>query len=460
MKIVVLNGSPKGDLSVTMQYVYFIQKEFPQHELKIVNISHRIKTIQNDENAFREIIDEVTSARGVMWAFPVYFLLVPSTYKRFIELIWERGAAGAFSSKYAASLSTSIHFYDHIAHNYITAICDDLGMTYDGGFSADMYDLLKMKERKRLSLFAAHFFEAVENNVPRPRKFGPLIHRSFEYLPADAHKKVSAGNNKVLVLTDSKDKEPNLGRMIGRFVEAFSDTVEVIDLNEITIMGGCLGCIQCAYDNTCIYGNKDGYGEFFRTKVKKADVLVLAGSIKDRYLSSRWKLFFDRSFFNNHVPVMRGKHVGIIISGPMSQIPNLMQALEALYEVQEASIVDFVTDESCNSAEIDALLQSLAERLTRFANDGYLKPASFLGVGGKKVFRDDLYGRLRFPFRADHNFYKKNGLYDFPQKHYKSRMTNSLMLLLSRIPSVRKEIYTKRIKREMIKPLQKVLEGD
>ena len=39
MKIIVLNGSPKGDISVTMQYVHFTQKKFPQHELKILNIS-------------------------------------------------------------------------------------------------------------------------------------------------------------------------------------------------------------------------------------------------------------------------------------------------------------------------------------------------------------------------------------------------------------------------------------
>jgi len=33
MKITVLNGSPKGIKSVTMQYVQYIQKMFPQHEL-------------------------------------------------------------------------------------------------------------------------------------------------------------------------------------------------------------------------------------------------------------------------------------------------------------------------------------------------------------------------------------------------------------------------------------------
>jgi len=49
MKIVVLNGSPKGDISVTMQYVHFIGRNFPEHELKIVNISSRIKAIEKDD---------------------------------------------------------------------------------------------------------------------------------------------------------------------------------------------------------------------------------------------------------------------------------------------------------------------------------------------------------------------------------------------------------------------------
>lgn len=153
MKIIVLNESPKGDLSVTMQYVHYVQKKNPQHDLKILNISQRIRAIEKNGDAFRDIVAAIRSADGVLWAFPVYFFLVDSNYKRFIELIWEREAQAALRDKYSASLSTSIHFYDHVAHNYINAICDDLGMRYVGGFSADMYDLLAEKERKRLLFF-------------------------------------------------------------------------------------------------------------------------------------------------------------------------------------------------------------------------------------------------------------------------------------------------------------------
>ena len=52
MKIVVLNGSPKGEVSVTLQYVRYIQQQFPQHELRISHISQRIKQIEHTDGAF------------------------------------------------------------------------------------------------------------------------------------------------------------------------------------------------------------------------------------------------------------------------------------------------------------------------------------------------------------------------------------------------------------------------
>src|SRR4030065_2822552 len=184
MKITVLNGSPKGHLSVTMQYVNFIQIKFPRHELKILNIASTIKKIEKDGKAFQEIMDEVRSSEGVLWAFPLYYLLVSSQYKRFIELIWERKAADVFKNKYTAVLSTSIHFFDHTAHNYMNAICDDLDMKFLGSFSAAMYDLLSRKGRDRWTLFVSEFLGGFETHVPTSKKFSPVLYRTFDYVPS------------------------------------------------------------------------------------------------------------------------------------------------------------------------------------------------------------------------------------------------------------------------------------
>ena len=245
--------------------------------------------------------------------------------------------------------------------------------------------------------------------------------------------------------------------MIERFSRAFSNPVELINLNELEIKGGCLGCVQCGYDNRCVYEGKDGYIDFYNRKVKTADILVLAGTIKDRYLSARWKRYFDRSFFTGHAPSLIGKQIGFVISGPLRQIPNLRQVLETQVQTQHANCVGFVTDEYGDSTAIDRLLQNLAERLVQSAGNGYISPPTFLGVGGTKILRDAIWGKLRFPFRADYRAYKKLGVFDFPQKKYKSRIQNAIMLLLSKIPAFRREV-NKKMKMEMIKPLQKVVD--
>ena len=81
MKIAVLNGSPKGELSVTVQYIKFIQKSFPEHDLDIINISQGIKKIENNEEYFKEVIGNINDSDAVIWAFPLYVFLVASQYK-------------------------------------------------------------------------------------------------------------------------------------------------------------------------------------------------------------------------------------------------------------------------------------------------------------------------------------------------------------------------------------------
>ena len=458
MKIIVLNGSPKGKISVTMQYIKYIEKVFPHHELKIFDISQKLRTIEKDEKVFREIISEVGTSDGVLWAFPLYYHLVHSNYKRFIELIFERKVTDAFRDKYTAAISTSIHFYDHTAHNYINAICDDLNMKYVDFFSAEMSDILKESGQNKLTLFAENFFKAIENNEPTSKNYIPIIHNVFNYQAGTSTDRIEVGDKKVVIVTDALADQNNLNAMIDRFKQSFSKDIEVVNLNELDIKGGCLGCIHCGFDNICAYQGKDEFINFFITKVKTADILIFAGAIKDRYLSSRWKLFFDRSFFNTHQPILTGTQVGFIISGPLSQLLNVKEIFKAYVEWQQGNLVDFITDEYEESSRIDDLLHNLARRLVEFSDKKYIKPVTFRGIGGMKVFRDDIWGKLRFVFQADHKFYKKHRLYDFPQKDYKIRILNCIMMTITKIPFLRNKIQSI-IKNEMIKPLQKVLKN-
>jgi len=268
MKIIVLNGSPKGKASVTMQYINYIQKKFPQHELKILDIAQKIKRIEKDENTFQDILEEIKSADGVLWAYPLYVFLVASQYKRFIELIFEKKAGQIFKDKYSALLSTSINFFDHTARNYMNGICDDLGMKLVDSFSANMTDLLKREEKDKLLFFAKSFFSSIENEESTSRTFAPVNRLETVYSPEEMKPEIDTDGKKVLLLTDARSGEINLNQMIKRFKGSFIQDIKVINLNDIDIKGGCLGCIHCGIDNECVYEGKDGFIDFYNSKIK------------------------------------------------------------------------------------------------------------------------------------------------------------------------------------------------
>jgi len=117
--------------------------------------------------------------------------------------------------------------------------------------------------------------------------------------------------------------------------------------------------------------------------------------------------------------------------------------------------VGFVTDEYGDSAEIDALLHDLARRLIKFAQINLIKPQTFLGVGGFKIFRDDVYGRNRFVFLADHKWYEEHGVYDsFPQNDKRAIEMNKKLIPLIQIDKIRNKMD---FRVEFLKPFKKVI---
>jgi multimeric flavodoxin WrbA len=437
MNIVVLNGSPKGDSSVTIHSVKYLQKKYPQHDFDIIHIAKRIKGIERKRGIFDEIISEISAADGVLWAFPLYVLMVPARLKRFIELVYERDAETAFAGKYTAAISTSVHFYDHIAHRYIQGICNDLDMKFVASFSADMMDLIDEGERERLIQFGDYFLAAIQNQHPTTKRYRSLVWQDFAYLPGEGSRSIDASDKKVLVVSDARSEEDNLQRMVDRFCASFTSDIEVVNLRDLKIVSSCIGCLQCGYDNECAFCERDDYNSFYREKVLAADVLIFAGTMTDRYLSALWKTYFDRSFFMGHLPSLFGVQLGLIISGPLSDNENLSEYFEGYTSWQHANLIGFVSDEIGESSEIDIHLQELARLGIDFANRGYAQPLTFLGVGGHKVLRDEVWGRLRTVFQADHRGYKELGLYDFPMWDVPTHLMAAMGTVGMNIPRVR-----------------------
>jgi len=93
------------------------------------------------------------------------------------------------------------------------------------------------------------------------------------------------------------------------------------------------------------------------------DVVIFAGAIKDRFFPSRLKMLWDRSFFKGHIPLQIGRQLGYLVSGPLAQLPNMQEVMQAEVEMSDANFAGVVTDESSDSRQIDEMLDSFAEKM-------------------------------------------------------------------------------------------------
>ncbi len=456
MKILVLNGSPKGPTSVTMQYIAYWQKRFPAFEFTVVHVAQQQRLFEKNRAAVDTVMNKVAAADFVLWAFPLYFLLVHSGYMCFFELIFERGKEALFKDKYSAALSTSIHFYDHTAHNYIHSLSDDLGMNYLGGIPAHMNDLTKSDVRRSLDAVFSNWMEAAAHKLPTTPAFAPVRYTPNKLEDLDTAEEVAAldTGKKVCIVADLPSENSNLGEMV-RLLRRYFPHAEMVNLAKLS-MGPCRGCLKCGFDNRCVYGHRDEHYQHYRSKVLPADILIFAGTLRHRYLSSRWQRYLERSFVRTHQPVLKNKQVAFLISGPLSQNYTAREVLTAYTETMGGNLVSIISDEVHSPVELRRIIEHTARTLASFSNGKVQAPHSFLGVAGMKIFRDEIYTGLRFVFQADDRFYRQEGLYDFPHKRKLFRIAISLMILMSRIPLLRRKIPTK-MKPMMLRPYKDII---
>ena len=438
MKITVLGGSPKGEISVTMQYVNYLKLNYPEHEFVIHQPALTVRKLEEDKAAFEAIMGDIKSSQAVLWAFPLYVFTVCSQYQRFIELITERGAEGAFAGKYAATLSTSINFFDHTAHRHMREVCDNLGMNFCGSYSAHMNDLTSAAKRKSLLIFFDDMISADAEGRKIPAIYEKLPPYQSVYAPGAPVAGKAAAGMRITVVADTM--QGNTGAMASRFMDSFAEKPLLADLSKLDMKGGCLGCLKCGQKNICQYTGKDAYIPMYEEALKKADIIIFCLTMKGRALSSRFKMFLDRSFYNTHQRSLSGKQIAFMISGPFSKAENQREIVNAYAEWQLANLADIITDEHPES--LDMQIDSLAKRIIGYAQKRYLKPATFLGVGGMKVFRDDVYSELRVVFKGDHRAYKKGGLYNFPQNKPFAQLGIMLLYWITSLPWVYRKLFT------------------
>ena len=402
MKILVLNGSPKGSNSITLQTIHYMQACFPQHTFHTLHVGQRIKALEKD---FSPAAEELGWADVLLFSYPVYTFIAPYQLHRFIELVKEHRVE--LTGKFTSQLTTSKHFYDVTAHRYVQDNCQDMGLKFVRGLSADMDDLLSDKGQKEARDFFSHLLWCVERDIYEPV---PTPNPAPRHVPVEVPA-VSTGDKQgdVVIVTDCRPEDTQLQSMIHRFQAVLPRKSRVVNIREYPFQGGCLGCFHCAVSGKCIY--KDGFDTFLREDIQSGESIVYAFTIQDHSMGAAFKCYDDRQFCNGHRTVTMGMPMGYLVSGDYSREMNLQMIIEGRAQVGGNFLAGVATDEQDPNAEIDRM----AARLCWALDEGYCPPQNFYGVGGMKIFRD-LIWIMQGMMKADHKFYKKHGYYDFPQK--------------------------------------------
>lgn len=443
MNVLVLNGSPKGSNSITFQTVLYLQKMFPQHVYEVIHVGQQIRLLEKN---MESITESLNNADIILFAYPVYTFIAPSQLHRFVELLKESKLN--MKGKFATQITTSKHFYDVTAHRYIQDNCQDLGMKFIKGLSADMDDLLSEKGQKEAEKFWKYVTFCVkkdiyESNLNISKKTKPVKVTVPEEKKTDKLKDV-------VIVTDVKEDDTQLKSMIERFRRVLPLKTRIVNIGEYPFRGGCLGCFNCAVSGKCIY--IDEFDSFLRNKIQNADAIIYAFTIRDHSMGATFKLYDDRQFCNGHRTVTMGMPMGYLVSGNYSAETNLQMILDARAEVGNNFLAGIACDEKNPDAEIDML----AKRLTYALKTRYLQPQNFYGVGGMKIFRDLIY-LMQGMMKADHKFYKEHNQYDFPQKKKGTLIAMYLVGAMLSNPSIKQKAGSK-MTEGMLMPYKKVLE--
>ena len=85
MKICVINGSPKGNYSITIHTMLYLEKLYPEHTFEYLNIGQQIKYFEKDLFKAIKVMQE---SDLILFSYPVSVLRRKASSCLFILIFW------------------------------------------------------------------------------------------------------------------------------------------------------------------------------------------------------------------------------------------------------------------------------------------------------------------------------------------------------------------------------------
>ena len=303
--------------SVTMQYVLWLRKKFPHHRRSpIHNVCQGARSWKATEQVFpRGDPSRSTKPTGCSGRFP-------STTSRCTHTTSGSSSSSSTGARVPPSrasmprpaLTTSTSS-STTPHTSMSRASRRTWAWRTWVVSAGRCTTFSTEhERDRLTLFADGFCTPARNVRSGPAALPARGEATSSRLRAGrAGGRVGLLRKTIIILTDAEETRRQPRPDDGASGGCWEGEVEVINLRQIDIRGGCLGCCQCALDNVCVYKARPRTpGRRQEDRGRRSDRGGIdAGPIP----VARWKLFVDRGFYMNHVPMFEGKQIGCLVSG-------------------------------------------------------------------------------------------------------------------------------------------------
>ena len=133
MNILVLNGSPKGENSITLQTILYLEKLFPEHHFEIVHAGQKINSIKRNFDPVRKQIEQAyynAVASASRWEAAKKSVEASNEAYRFTEEKHESGRANSYELFLAKN-------------NQTQALGEEAQAKYEYAFRLKILELLK-----------------------------------------------------------------------------------------------------------------------------------------------------------------------------------------------------------------------------------------------------------------------------------------------------------------------------
>ena len=72
MNILVLNGSPKGENSITLQTLRYLEKKYKLSNMEVLHVGQKIKALEKD---FSPALEAIAKADMLVFSYPVLLVV-------------------------------------------------------------------------------------------------------------------------------------------------------------------------------------------------------------------------------------------------------------------------------------------------------------------------------------------------------------------------------------------------